>query len=110
MAMQYCFDLNGRRICVQMPVLYDPLWWLKPQPDPWKLIDFTKPDPTPWKDIGFITDDLVSATTRRDLSILAQIDALTGQLSERNRVRFQNAAQETVQEMDLPKDVAIKFA
>jgi hypothetical protein len=109
MAMHYCFELNGRKICIHMPVLYDRFWWLKPQPDPWTVPDFTRPDPTPWKDIGVIMDELVPATTRQDLTVLAQIDALAAQLSEKNRERFRNVTQEALEQMDLPKDVAVRI-
>ena len=34
--MRICFVLNGVRICFIIPILYNPWWWLQPEPSPFK--------------------------------------------------------------------------
>jgi hypothetical protein len=34
--MVICFTVNGFRICFTIPVLFNPWWWLQPDPGPLK--------------------------------------------------------------------------
>lgn len=109
MAMQYCFELNGRKVCFDLPVLYDRYWWIKPQPEPWAVFGTSKPDPTPWQVDQWIKDESLKPAVREELLALAAIEQCAKQLSGQNKDMFIGALQKAVKQLDLPKDVAIEF-
>ena len=57
-----CFRIGHRKICFCIPLLIDPRWWLKPEPDPF----FEHPD--------------FDRLTQKHLQVLVTIDRLAAEL------------------------------
>ena len=109
MSFVYCVKLNGRKICWPIPVDYDRLWWLKPQPDPWRNIsERLKPDPTPWQE-RFIIDEQLKESVQEELVVLASIEQLSKSLSGENKKLLAEALQKSVGRLDIPKDATVEF-
>ena len=70
--MRICVRLNGRLYCFTIPVLYNPWWWLQPDPGP------ESPQPQPWF-------EGIEAETAKELQVLATINTLAEGLNEESR-------------------------
>lgn len=98
--MQACFLLNGRRYCVNVPLVKLP--FLSP-------IDVPgvpgKPDPTPWLRGGGLR-----ASVAHDLSVLAAIEVLVGQVkSPKLRQQLVQALPQAVAALEVPQDLQLSF-
>ena len=95
--MHFCFTLNGKKICIRIPVLIDRRWRI-PDPDPGPIREWVEVDGDPgW---------------RGDLVVLASVAALA-RLSESETV--QRALLETVRDQaeqlraELPEGAELNF-
>jgi hypothetical protein len=73
-----CFELDGEKICIDIPVLVRKWPWPDPDPDPPDWIDWIgregEPNPSPWRDLTivatiseltrYVRDEAVAATLR----------------------------------------------
>lgn len=91
-AMRYCFELNGRTICLPLPVAHDRWWWpwvLEPQPDP------------------RIIDNRLKPAVAKGLAILGAIDRLTREMSPKLRSLLHRGLKDATEELQLPEEVTL---
>ena len=98
--MQTCFLIQGRQYCVNVPIVKLP--FLPPVNVP---VAPGKPDPTPW-----LRGGRVRASIAHDLSVLATVEVLVGQVkSPKLRKQLGQALQQSVAALELPEDLQVSF-
>jgi hypothetical protein len=88
MSWEICFDFNGRRVCIPIPILVEKF---RPRPDPER----------------FIIDDLLKEEVVHDISVLTTIDTLAAQLQTLRVEPLQAALREAISQLDIPKDLEL---
>jgi hypothetical protein len=94
MALRYCFfigtGLFRRKICIDVPVLYDPFWKIK------------HPDWIHFEDVNKVAvKDLVTIAT------MAQLISTLG--NDSSKELFQSAMKNAVMALDLPSEISIEL-
>lgn len=98
--MQTCFLIQGQQYCVNVPLVKFP--FLPPFGVP---VVPGKPDPTPWLSGGD-----VRASIAHDLSVLATVELLVGQVkSPKLRKQLGQALQQSVTALEVPNDLQVSF-
>jgi hypothetical protein len=98
MKSKFCFTLNGKRYCFNIPVLVEPRFPKKPGP-------VEDPTPEPW-----IEGLEISANSQRDLSILATMNEMGSYLKTPGlQKQFTEFMRGTMAHLKLPKDVEVDF-
>jgi hypothetical protein len=93
MGMRYCFRIDGRVVCIDIPVLVN-LWpWVDPNP------------PDPW-----IEDELLNPRVVQDLAVLATITKLTEQLSPVVGDLLRSGITGAAEQLELPSEVTLGFS
>jgi hypothetical protein len=106
-SMEFCFEHDGKTVCVPIPVLREPWWWPEgglaidwddngARPNPWVA------GPKPW-----VIDQRIDAKALSDLSVLASIARLTNRLSRELRQTFEGGIEGAIRQLQLPADVHV---
>jgi hypothetical protein len=97
MKSKFCFRLNGRLVCIDIPVLIE-RFPKKPGP-------VEGPRAEPW-----IEGLEISADTIRDLSVLASMNSVGTELKTPGlQKQFAQFIRSTVPQLNLPKEVEVHF-
>lgn len=98
--MQTCFLIQDQQYCVNVPLGRFP--FLPPIDVP---VVPGKPDPTPW-----LRGGRVRASIAHDLSVLATVELLVGQVkSPKLRKQLGQALQHSVAALDVPEELQVSF-
>jgi hypothetical protein len=89
MAWRICFVFNGKRFCINIPIL---------------VRRFELPEPDPW-----IITDLIKERFVKDLQILATIDQLSSGLSAGVKKQVQDTLRRSVEAGGLPEGIKVDF-
>jgi hypothetical protein len=96
--VKLCFVLNGKKICINIPILVWP--WIPP----W--IRVVGPHPEPWK---WLDGPEISEKLQQEILTVGLIDELAKSLSPDKAKRIQAVARELINESELPKGMSISF-
>jgi hypothetical protein len=90
MAWRICFVINGRKFCINIPILVRQ-FELGPGPEPW------------------IITDLIKEKFVKDVQILATIDQLSSGLSAGIKKQVQDTLRQSVEATGLPEGIKVDF-
>lgn len=95
---RYCFQFQGKEICIDIPVLYDPWWWLKKPAGERFTPDSLR-----------VHDKVISAKVVENIMALTSINMLIENLPETQKGIFQQAIQDAAAKTVLPSGLSVHF-
>lgn len=90
-----CFMINGRKICVEIPVAIN-----------WREYIFGPPPPP---DPPFLIDSRINVKVLRNIQVLAALDMVAGALTGRAKTQVKQVLKELAHSEKLPSDVSLTF-